>query len=168
MEQGVISVWHLKKFQLFYRIGRIGEYGDKNMLKRINHTFLQNILCLTAALALSVVLFHTYLSSFFSYTAPYTALEIVGTAEKNCQSYGADIRILNIKINDRPVPFSEFQQEGNWQTLDEIAIAVLNLLSPVSLVYTAADARTLEIEVQKAGGIRNRPDLAKPTALYKH
>ncbi len=110
------------------------------------------IVSLTAALLLSLALSCTYLSSFFSEASPQVVIEIIGTAGKNQKSYGTDIRILNVKINDKPVSFTAFRQEGNWQFVDEIVFTAVNPRKPVSLIYTAKDAQSLEIEFQKQEG----------------
>lgn len=119
---------------------------------RVTRNVLQRIFCLIAALILSVFLSYTYLSPYFSIAMPHTFIEIIGTAEKNRQSYGTDIRILNVKINHEEVPFSAFHQEGDWKFVDETLFTALNPGNPVSLSYTAADARILEIEFQKQEG----------------
>ena len=75
------------------------------MFSKSPRNILRIMLCLTTALLLSLALSYTYLSPYFSEANPHAVIEIIGTAQKNQRSYGTDIRILNVKINDEPVSF---------------------------------------------------------------
>lgn len=120
----------------------------------MQYKFTKKTYCLiwaVAALFFSVLVSHTVLPQYFEVVSPLTNIEIEATASKKSPSWGTDVRIVEVKIDDTPIPWSDFEKTGEWTDLDGLLIAI-NPSSPAVIEYSAQNARTVEITFSKNEG----------------
>lgn len=117
-----------------------------------NKRYIIDVLFAILALALSLVLSYTVCSEYFRVEEPNAQIRIENTATKNILSYGSDVRIRSITIDQEKIPFEELKfNENEWIYLDGVLVSV-NPTNPVSISYYAQDAKTITIELQKHHG----------------
>lgn len=102
--------------------------------------------CLITCLAFLV----SYILVVFVAKTPIT-IKIEAVAEKNIESWGTDVRIHHIRINQKEIPFQDLTFDGEWEYLDDLLIAV-NPNHAVSIEFSAKDMNTLELDLQKHNG----------------
>ena len=77
----------------------------------MQYKFTKKTYCLiwaVAALFFSVLVSHTVLPQYFEVVSPLTNIEIEATASKKSPSWGTDVRIVEVKIDDTPHPMVGF------------------------------------------------------------
>ena len=103
------------------------------------------------AIVIAILLSHTVLSQYFLIPKGETVIEVIDTATKNRSSGGTDVRIKNIKVDTKEIPFNEMRQNGNWIFKDDV-LMIVNPQMQASLQYSVSYAEKLDIEFQKHEG----------------
>ncbi|WP_432630053.1 LTA synthase family protein [Brotaphodocola sp.] len=102
-------------------------------------------------IAISLFLPYTLLSQFFLKPLTDTTILITDIAEKNEKSGGTDVRIKDVLINGKQIPFDDMLQEGEWKFADGVLMTV-NPQTPAYISYCTDNIQTLEINFQKHDG----------------
>lgn len=118
-------------------------FKENNNFKKI---FIVVNICVSIVLAL--ILCHTVLSKYFTRTEPVSNIKIEATAEKNRKSAGSDIRIRGMKIDGVAISFDELSFDNGWKYMDGLLVTI-NPQNPVLIEYSAHEAKTLELGLQK-------------------
>ena len=111
----------------------------------MQHKFSQKMsffILAIATLVFTLLLSYTVFSSNFEVTFPTTTIKIEAAASKNSSSWGTDVRIVEVKVNDVPIPWDDFEKNGEWTDSDGLLIAI-NPAFPASIEYSAPDAESL-------------------------
>lgn len=94
---------------------------------------------------ISVVLSCTIFETGFLGSKSSAEIRIEAAAEKNSESWGTDVRIADIKVNDQIVPFEELEYDTGWN-LERSVLVALNPEVPVSISWNAENIKNLKIE----------------------
>lgn len=109
-------------------------------------------LLFSIAVLMSVLSSYTVCKGYFKVAEPNTSIRIENTATKNIISYGSDVRIRSITIDERKISFEELEfNEDEWIYLDDLLVSV-NPSNPVSISCFAENAKMIKIELQKHHG----------------
>lgn len=99
----------------------------------------------------SLLLAYTVFSSQFYAGGSDIFIRIEGTSEKNVASYGTDIRIREIRINHKTLPFTELDFSEEWQESDGLLCA-FHSTEASWIEFYAEEVDLLEIIFQKQEG----------------
>lgn len=115
--------------------------------KKIN---MKQIVC---AFFMALIIAFVCFPSRFRLPEEKTTIRIEATARKSEKSFGTDVRIQRIKIDNEEVKWKDISWGEGWEYLKEDDLYyVINPQAPTEVILTAENANKLEIEFYKQEG----------------
>lgn len=112
---------------------------------------IRHIILAAVSLAVVWLIAHTLLRPWFVAEIDGQIL-IAATAEKREESFGTDVRIREIKVNDRVLPLESLSMENGWEMIDGGICAAVLPQDETCVWFEARHVRRLEIEFIKNCG----------------
>ncbi len=110
------------------------------------------IMAFVSLLSAFLLIYNIYDEYFIKSPNGSCEIRIENTAKKDVNSWGTDVRIRSISINNNMIPFENLSyNENEWIFLDDLLVSI-NPSEPTEITFIAENPEQIKIELQKHEG----------------